>query len=236
MPRLAPLILTAVIAIAPLRPAIAQAPAEDLAALAARIAGPDAPPVERAGRLVAWINTEFAWTTTDYERRTVDDIIRRRGGNCAELSRVLARLLDLSGIEYRTVREINIQPESAQRQANAEERVRTAGLRMSVFGRAHNDHVWLEIADGGVAGSRPIRRWGPSAWRNGLPPGRRCAIAVRPPSPPPRASSRACSSPSPSSSSARRRTGARRTWCEGWTRLTAAGCRRCRRGAPGSSG
>jgi hypothetical protein len=148
MPRLAPLILTAVIAIAPLRPAIAQPPAEDLAALAARIAGPDAPPVERAGRLVAWINTEFAWTTTDYERRTVDDIIRRRGGNCAELSRVLARLLDLSGIQYRTVREINIQPESAQRQANAEERVRTAGLRMSVFGRTHNDHVWLEVADG----------------------------------------------------------------------------------------
>jgi hypothetical protein len=148
MSQVAHLILTAVIAIALPRPAMSQAPAEDLEALAARIAGHGAPPVDRARRLVAWINTEFAWTTTDYERRTVDDILRRRGGNCAELSRVLARLLDLAGIEYRTVREINIHPASAQRQANAEERVTKAGFRMSVFGRAHNDHVWLEIADG----------------------------------------------------------------------------------------
>jgi hypothetical protein len=123
-------------------------PAEDLRALAARIAGSGGTPEERTRRLVAWINTEFVWTTTDYEPRTVDDIIRRRGGNCAELSRVLARLLDLSGIAYRTVREINVQPESARRQANAEDRIAKAGWRMSVFGRTHNDHVWLEVSDG----------------------------------------------------------------------------------------
>jgi transglutaminase-like putative cysteine protease len=126
-----------------------QAPAvEDLRALASGIAGPDGTPEERTRRLTAWVNTELVWTTTDYEARTVDDIIRRRGGNCAELSRVLARLLDLSGIAYRTVREINIQPESARRQATAEARVAGAGARMSVFGRTHNDHVWLEVADG----------------------------------------------------------------------------------------
>jgi hypothetical protein len=126
-----------------------QGPTEaDLRTLALRVAGTEGPAGERTRRLVSWINTDFAWTETDYERRTVDEVIARRGGNCAELARVLARLLDLSGIPYRTLREINIQPENTRRQATAEARVRSAGPRMSVFGRSHNDHVWLEVADG----------------------------------------------------------------------------------------
>jgi hypothetical protein len=56
-------------------------------------------------------------------------------------------LLDGVHIQYRFVREINVQPESESRQANAERKMTTGGVRFSVFGRRHNDHTWLEVAD-----------------------------------------------------------------------------------------
>jgi hypothetical protein len=128
-------------------PAAAQdpAPSPEIRRLAVEIAGDSGPPVERTRRLTAWINTQFRWTATDYERRTVDEIIQRRGGNCAELARVLMRLLDAAEIPHRMVREINIHPESARRQASAEQLVAQRGATGSVFGRRHNDHVWLEV-------------------------------------------------------------------------------------------
>ena len=102
---------------------------------------------ERTALLVSWINHEFAWTATDYQQRTPEQIIERRAGNCADLAKVLARLLDGVHIRYRFVREINVQPESESRQANAERKMTTGGVRFSVFGRRHNDHTWLEVAD-----------------------------------------------------------------------------------------
>lgn len=116
--------------------------------LAVRVAA-EGTAAERTGRLVAWINREFAWTATDYQRRTPEEIIERRGGNCADLARVLARLLDAAGIRYRFVREINVQPASDSRQANAERRIAASGARYSVFGRRHNDHTWLEVLEPG---------------------------------------------------------------------------------------
>lgn len=122
------------------------ATATDIDALARRVAG-NGTTQERTALLVSWINHEFAWTATDYQQRTPEQIIERRAGNCADLAKVLARLLDGVHIQYRFVREINVQPESESRQANAERKMTTGGVRFSVFGRRHNDHTWLEVAD-----------------------------------------------------------------------------------------
>jgi len=115
--------------------------------LAARVAGRDGNSLDRTRRLVRWINTGFEWTATDYQQRTAEQIIERRGGNCAELSRVLARLLSPAGIRYRWVAEINIHPDSPRRERTAAEMVAQKGNSLSVFGRRHNDHRWLEVFD-----------------------------------------------------------------------------------------
>lgn len=115
--------------------------------LAARVAGPNATVAEKTTQLVSWINSDFAWTATDYQKRTPEEIIERRGGNCADLARVLARLLDGAHIRYRFVREINLQPASDTRQANAAAKIASGGARFSVFGLRHNDHMWLEVFD-----------------------------------------------------------------------------------------
>ena len=115
--------------------------------IAARVAGPGGTVRDKVDRLVSWMTGEFAWTATDYQRRTPEEIIERRAGNCTDLARVLARLLDGVQLRYRLVREINIQPESESREANAERKIATGGARFSVFGARHNDHTWLEVFD-----------------------------------------------------------------------------------------
>lgn len=119
----------------------------DIDSLSRHIAGDSGKSLERAQRLITWINTSFDWKATDYQQRTVEQIIERRGGNCAELSRVLERLLKPAGIRYRWVSEINIHPYTPRRQKTAEDMVAKNGNRMSVFGLRHNDHRWLEIYD-----------------------------------------------------------------------------------------
>ncbi len=120
---------------------------ENTDVLARTIAGDSGTSVERAQRLVNWIQMNLKWTATDYQQRTPEEIITRRGGNCAELSRVLARLLEPAKIRYRWVAEINIHPVTPRRQETAARMVQERGPRMSVFGLQHNDHRWLEIYD-----------------------------------------------------------------------------------------
>jgi hypothetical protein len=128
--------------------AAAQAPQPklDVDTLAGSIAG-DGSSLEKTQHLVNWINTKFSWTATDYQQRTPEQIIERRGGNCAELSKVLARLLGPAGVQYRWVAEINIHPFTPRRQETAAKMVAEKGNRYSVFGLRHNDHRWLEIYD-----------------------------------------------------------------------------------------
>lgn len=121
-------------------------PTLDVDKLARDIAG-DGGSFEKTQRLVTWINTQFAWTATDYQTRTAEQIIERRGGNCAELSKVLVRLLGPAGVQYRWVAEINIHPYTPRRQETAARMVAEKGNRASVFGLRHNDHRWLEIYD-----------------------------------------------------------------------------------------
>ena len=119
----------------------------EMAQLAQSVAGETGSSEEKTRRLVTWINTNFTWSATDYQKRTAEEIIQRRAGNCAELADVLFTLLQAVGIRSRWIAEINIQPRNERRQKTAAQKVSENGNRMSVFGLMHNDHRWLEVYD-----------------------------------------------------------------------------------------
>jgi len=75
----------------------------------------------------------------------VNEILARGGGNCFELAKVYMALIKELNIKYRPIAEINIHKYSDSRQQTAETKVKQAGNTMSVFGRQHNDHRWVEI-------------------------------------------------------------------------------------------
>lgn len=107
-------------------------------------------------QLVGWLAENFDWKATDYKKRTVKEIVIRRGGNCNELAMVTKAALEELGLPMRKMREINIHIESDRRRQTAMEKVANGGSRMSVFGKRHNDHVWLEIFD------RATEEWFPA--------------------------------------------------------------------------
>ncbi|MEZ4573197.1 MAG: transglutaminase-like domain-containing protein [Thermomicrobiales bacterium] len=115
--------------------------------LAAGIAGPDGDVVTRARRLTDWLHGSLEWVATDYQQRSVDEILERGAGNCAEQAKVLDALLRASGIQTRWIAEINVHPASEQRQADSEGLKEQFGLGAAVFDYRHNDHRWLEIRD-----------------------------------------------------------------------------------------
>lgn len=119
----------------------------DIKELAVQIAGKSGTSLERTKLLVNWINDNFDFTYTDYKKRTVKEIIQRRGGNCAEQARVLQAFLVAMGIHSRWVAEINIQPKSERRKVDAADLIEKEGNTYSVFGYMHNDHRWLEVYD-----------------------------------------------------------------------------------------
>lgn len=119
----------------------------DIAELAQNAMGKGGNTEEKTRRLVSWINTNFNWSYTDYQKRTVEEIIQRRARNCAELANVLALLLQKNNVSFRWIHEINIQPKSERRQEDAAKLVVQKGNSYSVFGFQHNDHVWLEVFD-----------------------------------------------------------------------------------------
>jgi hypothetical protein len=123
----------------------AQTTPPDIRALGDSIAGSGSA-LTRTSRLVYWINDNFDWSATDYQRRTPEEVIARRAGNCAELASVLHLFLDSLDVRTRWIHEINVQPEpTPRRQQTAAELVAQRGNSLSVFGLQHNDHVWLEV-------------------------------------------------------------------------------------------
>lgn len=102
---------------------------------------------EKARTLLNWLSNNFEWKATDYQKRTVKEIIVRKGGNCFELASVYMALLKELNIVYRPIAEINIHVLSEERGQTAAEKIKTSGNKMSVFGRQHNDHRWVEIFD-----------------------------------------------------------------------------------------
>jgi len=102
---------------------------------------------DKARVLLNWLSNNFEWKATDYQQRTVKEIIVRKGGNCFELASVYMALLKELNLVYRPIAEINIHLLSEERGRNAAEKIKTGGNKMSVFGREHNDHRWVEIFD-----------------------------------------------------------------------------------------
>ena len=153
--------------------------------LARRVAG-SGDNIARTQRLVSWMNSLLAWVATDYESRTPEQILARGAGNCADLASVLERLLRPAAIPYRWVAEINLQPASSEREANARELVKQKGPSLSVFGRHYNDHRWLEVLD------ERSKEWIPADPATGLVGTQpwlaaRVAFDARPPAPVPAA-------------------------------------------------
>lgn len=136
--------------------------------LAKEVVGTTSGSVEKTRRLVEWLHQNLQWSYTDYQQRTVEQILTRRAGNCAELARVLQAMLDQAGVKSRWVAEINIHPVTPRRQATAARKVEELGNRASVFGLRHNDHRWLEVFDEAsqswVPADPSIGRVGVDAW------------------------------------------------------------------------
>ncbi len=119
----------------------------DLGQFARRLSGDAGTDYEKAERILSWLSSNFNWLATDYKKRTVQEIVTRKGGNCFELAKVFTDLIQRLDIKYRPIVEVNIHPSSESRQNTAARKVKEAGFRMSVFGRRHNDHRWVEIYD-----------------------------------------------------------------------------------------
>lgn len=119
----------------------------DFKKFAAEIAGNSKSDFKRTKNIVTWLAQNFDWKSTDYKKRTYQEIIQRRGGNCNELAIVSIECMKTLGIQYRRVREINLHADTPRRQGDAEKKVAENGNRMSVFGQRHNDHVWIEVFD-----------------------------------------------------------------------------------------
>jgi hypothetical protein len=102
---------------------------------------------EKARALLAWLGTHFEWKYTDYQNRSVQEIIARKGGNCFELATVYMALLKELNINYRPIAEVNIQKPDEGRGQRAAQMVKEKGNKASVFGRQHNDHRWIEVFD-----------------------------------------------------------------------------------------
>jgi len=117
----------------------------DLKKFAGQITAGASSNFEKARVLLDWLSNRLEWKATDYQKRTVNEILARQGGNCFELAKVYMAMINELNIPYRPVAEINFHRYSENRQHTAEEKVKQSGNSMSVFGLQHNDHRWVEI-------------------------------------------------------------------------------------------
>ncbi|MFJ1105490.1 transglutaminase-like domain-containing protein [Bacillus sp. GX] len=111
---------------------------------------------EKVNTIFAWLNEEFEWVQTDYVERTVEEILARRAGNCAEQAKVVEKVLTHIGIETRWILEINSHSESMERQNFSLNLIEKHGDFYSIFGWNHNDHRWLEYYNNNLKQWIPI--------------------------------------------------------------------------------
>jgi hypothetical protein len=119
----------------------------DLKAFAQTVSANATSELGQAQAIVRWLAQNFEWKATDYEKRSVAEIIERKGGNCDELAMVAQSAMHALNIKLRQVHEVNIQVEDPERGVTAHEMVSSKGNSYSIFGRHHNDHIWLELYD-----------------------------------------------------------------------------------------
>ncbi len=120
---------------------------KDIGQFAREVTKKETSELGQAKTIVRWLATNFEWKATDYQKRTVQEIVDRRGGNCNELAMVALAAMKSLGIQLRRVHEVNIHVNTPRRGETAREKIKEKGLTMSVFGRRHNDHIWLELYD-----------------------------------------------------------------------------------------
>ncbi|HUE81821.1 MAG TPA: transglutaminase family protein [Pyrinomonadaceae bacterium] len=134
----------------------------DLKAFAQQVSKNASSELGQAQAIVRWLAANFDWKATDYQKRTVQEIIERKGGNCNELAMVALSAMKELNIKLRRVREVNIHTNTPGRGVRAKQMVKEKGNSYSVFGRRHNDHVWLELYDSAA------REWFPADPSSGL--------------------------------------------------------------------
>ena len=111
----------------------------DLKAFAQQVSKNEKTELGQAQAIVHWLAMNFQWTYTDYQKRTVQEIIDRKGGNCSELAMVAQSAMKELNIKMRRVHEVNLHVNKPQRGVDAKQMVKEKGLSYSVFGRHHNN-------------------------------------------------------------------------------------------------
>ena len=119
----------------------------DLKKFAQEVSRGQASELGQAQAIVKWLAQHFEWKATDYQKRTVQEIIERKGGNCNELAMVAIAAMKELSIKLRRVHEVHVFTLTPERGERAHQMVKEKGNTYSVFGKHHNDHVWLELYD-----------------------------------------------------------------------------------------
>lgn len=131
----------------------------DMKTFAEEVTKGSASDVERTRAIVHWVIGHIGYEPTDYQTRTVAQIVERRGGNCDDMARVALAAMKELNIRTRRVHDVHIRTISAQRGDNARALVKKNGNQYSVFGTHHNDHVWLEVYDPSAKEWFPADPW-----------------------------------------------------------------------------
>lgn len=113
----------------------------------------------RAKAIVLWLTGNLDWKATDYKQRTVQEVIERRAGNCDDLARVALDAMEKLHLQLRRVHDVHVRTPSAGRGERAHALVKEKGAGYSIFGRHHNDHVWLEVYDSAAREWYPVDPW-----------------------------------------------------------------------------
>ena len=119
----------------------------NLKTLGEAITAQDGTDYRKATTLLNWVSNRLEWMATDYQRRSVKEILERGGGNCYDLAQVYVEIVKAMNIKTRPIAEINLSRLNPGRQERAAQLVAEKGARASVFGARHNDHRWLEVYD-----------------------------------------------------------------------------------------
>jgi hypothetical protein len=131
----------------------------DIRAFAEEVSKDETSDLGRAQAVVRWLTHQFEWKATDYQKRTVQQIIERRGGNCNDLAMVALAAMKELNLRQRLVHDVHIRTVSNERGERAHQLVKEKGNAYSVFGRHHNDHVWMEIYDSTTQEWFPADPW-----------------------------------------------------------------------------
>jgi Transglutaminase-like superfamily len=131
----------------------------DLKAFAKEVSEGSSSELGETRAIVLWLTQHFDWKETDYKTRTVKQIVERSGGNCNDLALVAMAAMKELNIQVRRVHDVHIRTESAERGERARALVKEKGDSYSVFGRHHNDHVWIEVYDSKARDWFPADPW-----------------------------------------------------------------------------